>query len=120
MMKQEQQTQEEPLILKNKMKVLSTTLRNCADLKFGRGMIYCKESDEMCTFGALAFRSGIPKDELGIIYYGRILERYGFTNDEIEIMGKLAFDGHKTPTSRIINFNDKRAKNFEDVADFID
>ena len=57
--------QVEDLTLADKMHVIADTLRNCTDIKQGAGHYYNPRDDKFCAMGALAFKAGIPKAELG-------------------------------------------------------
>lgn len=73
------------LTLADKMHLIAHTLRNCIDIKQGKGVYYSSEKDTFCAMGALAFRAGISKhdlkDNVHSFGFSGALDLYGIDRD---------------------------------------
>jgi hypothetical protein len=67
--------------LADKMHLVADTLRNCYDINHGHGRYYNKDNDSFCAMGALAFRAGVPKDQMDGFGLSGALELYGIDNE---------------------------------------
>ncbi|KKN55035.1 hypothetical protein LCGC14_0586360 [marine sediment metagenome] len=69
------------LTLKEKLMNIVGALRNHQGIEQTTGMLF--HEDKMCAMGLMAFRAGVPKEE--IIAGGlNVLEKYGFTYAEAD------------------------------------
>jgi len=109
------------LTFKEKCHLMAETLRNCKGLSQTIGELHL--DNKFCAFGALGFRAGIPKSELGMFAYDKILGAYGISEDEASRLYKIPYgedyEKFKTFRDMIWNLNDHHW-NFNEVAVWLD
>ncbi len=113
----------------NKLHLIADTLRNCTDLKQGTGRYYDEKTDSFCVMGALAFRAGLPKDEVdeyggwsealklyGIGFKEKVSTKLILTKEE-EM--KMERQNHNMTIGSLWDLNDQ-GFSFNEIADVVD
>ena len=118
------------LPLKHKLHLMAETLRNCS-LRQGLYAFHeknTKDQDRYCVYGALGHMAGIPNEELKNQPYVQVLERYGLTKQDRQIL--VPMDNTRwginnqvrvEPLEKaIFLMNDYEYKTHEEIADWLD
>ena len=116
------------LCLADKLHLMADSLRNFNGTQC-KGKFYIKESNSFCAYGVLGYLSGIPKDELVVDNFTKVLKNYGIDLAESSISVNfpreakgmyMEYPDRKVSLFQAIFLMNDRGFTFPEIADHLD